>query len=235
MAITKELVQKKADELKLTLTEDQVNFFVTNGVLPALEDSGTPPGDDEGDTDDSKKGAESRIRKLNADKKAAEQRTAEALSKLKEREDADAETKRKADEEAGNFKKIAEEESEKTRLANEKSEKIKANLKASLIKKQIEDAILSSGIQKDRLDKAVKLFSGEVKFTWINEDDGTFETSIEDAVVEDFKKENSFLYPDGTEGNDLYGKKYDVNRAPGTKTIGDKEKERLRAKFPVLQ
>jgi len=228
MSVTKEMVSAKAKELGVTLTDEQVNVFVSLDVLPIKEDSDSSTGDDD------KKGAQARIRQLVNDKKEAEKKANEANAKLAEREAADAETKRLADLAAGKFKEVADEETKKRLAAETQSALIKKNLQESLVSDKIKAVLLSSGIPQERIIQAVKLFNREVvSFTWKDETAGIFEISIADDKIELFKKDNYFLYPPVDE-NALYGQRFNPGRVPGSATIGEKEIKELEKKFPAI-
>ena len=242
MSITKEEVLAEAKKLGLTLSDAQVDAHVLIGALPKkAEDTGSHTEDDDDDQGDDGKGltdgARKRIEKLNKQKKEALAR-AEAAEKLaadakKAQEEAD----RKKSADKGEWEKLQKTADEKAKAADDAIAKAKQRTKEGAVKRAIETGLLAAGLPSKLLDKALKLFPAEkVEFGWTKEDD--FEYEIEDfgSVVDEFKKDNDFLWAGAGDSGDADSAGFRGREQPtgGKKTASEKKREELRKKHPQL-
>jgi hypothetical protein len=235
MAVTKEQVQARAKELKITLSDAEVDTFVKLDILPAKEGAGPSPDDDDDADDKGGKGAETRIKQLVEQRKVARDEAKALSERVKVLEAAEGDKKRAESEKKGEYDKLIAEATKKAADADAAIGKAKTVVQVKAIEGAVTAALMAAGVPKDRLSKALKLFDiSKVVFSWTNENDLAFEVEDPTALVEAFKTENEFMFDAGDGNGGAPSGPLQPNARPQQKP-DEKAAEELRRKYPSLQ
>lgn len=245
MGVTKEQVQAEAKKLSMTLEESEVDTLVKLGMLPVKaedDDSEDDDEDDEGDLDDKeKKGrAQKRIQKLAAERKAARTERDTAKAELKKLQDEKAAAEAEKATKAGDTEALTAAATEKADKADKALERAKSRVKDNAIRTAVSEALRSAGVSSDRIPKALKLFDLEkVEFDWSDEENLSPDVGDVGDLVEEFKKDNDFLFTKDTEeGDDDKPNAGPFNRPPKgakAKEAAEAKAAELRRLFPALR
>jgi hypothetical protein len=237
--VTREQVIEEAKKLGLTLTDAQIDAHVTLGRLPEKA-AGSSSGDksEEDDADGEKDltaGMKERLRKEKEKRSKLEKDMAETAKKLKEFEDANAAKSRSDAEKKGEYDKLIQEANDAKARFESGSKAFSDRYKEHAIQGEVKTALLAAGVPKDRLPKAIKLFDiSKVDFEFTDEAKLEYEVDGLDALVEEFQKDNDFLFTGTGNEND------DTNFIPQTRRPKpglpkpDKAKEDLKKRHPRL-
>jgi hypothetical protein len=205
--VTEQQVKDKAKELSVELTPEQIAAHVMIGRLPEKEEADSSTGD-EGDEDettgaDKDKIPKDRLDKVIAQRNAERKRAKDLADKVAELE-AKVKTSDRSDaEKKGDYEKLLAETKAEQEKVKKLADTVKDRQRSMAISGQIKASLLEAGVPAARLAKALKLFDADkVEFSWTNEE--TLEFEIEDFsdLVEEFKKDNDFLFGDAGGGAD---------------------------------
>lgn len=240
MAVKKEDVIKKAEELGLTLSDDQVNAYVTIGDLPVKQESDSPP-DDKGDDDsasDKDKGAQKRIKQLVDQKNEYKYELERYKAQIAELDKAKENDERAKLEAKGEYEKLLVEAEQAKKKALDVIELQKNKTKEMGINAKIESALVKEGVPADRINDALALFPvSKVEFDWTDEDKLLYSIGEIEQLVKDFKESKGYFFT-GNDGNNNGDGGFDAPRSPNfnsSPTGKQKQTDRLKGLFSSLR
>ena len=210
MLVTKDQVLAEAKKLGITLDDTKVNAYILVGALPVKEET-APPAEDESleDDKDLTKAMQERLRKEKEKRVSLKVDHDKAIKDLADLRAKEAARDLDKEKEKGNWEKVSKDSLEKVTKAEQAVMTLKEKVKTIAISSRLESELIKAGVPAARIAKAVKLFPvDKIGFEWIDED--KLESEIDDfaSVVEEFKKDNDFLFdktdepnPSGYRGN----------------------------------
>ena len=227
---TEQEIKAKAEELKITLTEEQIKAYLILDQLPP-----DPNAEVEDLDDNTQKAINERIKKANEKTKQVLAELNEAKKRLADFEKIQTDLANVDAAKKGEWEKLKTDAEAAKKTAEEVITKQKELTKNNGISGAIKEGLLFAGINKDQMTKALKLFDvSKVNFSWINENNLEYEIEDISKLVEDFKKDNPFFFESENNGEPFTPGEPKQNRRQ--KATSDDEKiKRLEKTFSALR